>query len=163
MAANETQRGSNRLLCDALEAMPELDPSSCLQLASLSIHTTGELLVYCATGPGRTRVAKTAGLQAEQVEDCRIAAELMLVPDMDAHWVPLLRAAGVDSLRDLACRHPTTLTELLSRLYREPRIGKPLLDEADEPDEAGTGALGFFDVASWVAWAAAVLTSGDET
>ncbi len=90
MAANETQRGSNRLLCDALEAMPELDPSSCLQLASLSIHTTGELLVYCATGPGRTRVAKTAGLQAEQVEDCRIAAELMLVPDMDAHWVPLL-------------------------------------------------------------------------
>ena len=159
MAANETQRGSNRLLCDALEAMPELDPSSCLQLAALSIHTTGELLVYCATGSGRTRVAKAAGLQAEQVEDCRIAAELMLVPDMDAHWVPLLRAAGVDSLRDLACRHPTTLTELLSRLYRQPRIGKPLLDE---PDEAGAGTLGFFDVASWVAWAAAVLTSGNE-
>lgn len=159
MAAHETQRGSNRRLCDVLEAMPELDPSSCLQLASLSIHTTGELLFYCATSSGRTRISKAADLRVEQVEDCRIAAELLLVPDMDAYWVPLLRAAGIDGLRDLACRHPTTLTELLSRLHRQPRIGKPLMAEQDE---AGSGTVGFFDVASWVAWAAAALTDDEQ-
>ena len=128
MTAHETQRGSNRRLCDVLEAMPELDPSSCLQLAALSIHTTGELLFYCATSSGRTRIAMAADLRVEQVEDCRIAAELLLVPEMDAYWVPLLRAAGIDSLRDLACRHPTTLTELLSRLHRQPHAGSDRLN-----------------------------------
>ena len=158
MAAHETQRSSNRRICDVLEAMPELDSSACVQLASLSIHTTGELLFYCATSSGRTRIATAADLRVEQVEDCRISAELLLVPEMDAYWVPLLRAAGIASLRDLPCRHPTTLTELLSRLHREPRIGKLLMTEHEE---AGSGTLGFFDVAAWVAWAAAAL-AGDE-
>ncbi|MEO2160990.1 MAG: DUF4332 domain-containing protein [bacterium] len=160
MTAHETQRGSNRRLCDVLEAMPELEPSSCLQLAALSIHTTGELLFYCATSSGRARIATAADLRVEQVEDCRISAELLLVPEMDAYWVPMLRAAGIDSLRDLACRHPTTLTELLSRLHRQPNIGKPSIAEHDE---AGSGTLGFFDVASWVAWAAAALTDDEQT
>ena len=158
MGAHEIQRGSDRRLCDVLEAMSELDHASCQKLESLSIRTTGEYLFFCSSDPGRTRIAMAADLRAEQVEDCRIAAELLLVPDMEASWVPLLRAAGIDSLADLACRHPTTLTELLGRLHRRPRIGS-----APDPDEeeAGSGTLGFFEVAAWVAYAAAVL-AGDE-
>ncbi|GEM_PF-2135155 len=158
MGAHETQRGSDRRLSDVLVAMPDLNLDACRELSSLSIHTTGEFLFYCSTGSGRTSVAMAASLRPEQVEDCRIAAELLLVPDMEASWVPLLRAAGVDSLGDLACRHPTTLTELLSRLYRQPSIGQT---PNKEQGEAGAGTVGFFEVAAWVAYAAAVV-AGDQ-
>ncbi len=162
MAHSNTQPGSTRSLHEILEAMPGLVHSACLELADHGVRTTGDFLATCATPSGRTRICLCSGLKAEQLEDCRIAAELLIIPELPAHAVPHLRAAGVDGLRDLATRHPTTLTELITRIFHKSQSAldaqAPL---TGVPEVAvGSGSPGFFEVAAWIAYAA-VLTSGD--
>lgn len=109
------------------------------KLKSAGIRTTDALLEAAHTVKGRKALAAKTGLTEQQLLEWANIADCMRVPGMGTAKALLLRASGVNTLREFTLRNPARLAQnmkdanvkrkLVRVLPSEKSVGQ-LIDEA---------------------------------
>jgi uncharacterized membrane protein len=86
-----------------------IEPSDAEKLIAIGIKTTDDLLMAGAKASGREHVARTTGINGDQILSWVNDADLMRIPGVGSEYSDLLEAAGVDSPAELALRNPKNL------------------------------------------------------
>ncbi len=73
--------------------------------------STNTLLKHGCTRKGRVAIAKASGLSVKRVLKFVNHADLMRIEGIGGEYSELLEASGVDSVKELARRDPTSLFE----------------------------------------------------
>lgn len=91
-----------------------VDPALATKLKTLRIRTTARLLDAGRHAKGRQTLAKETGIPAKQILQLVNKADLMRVKGIGDEYTSLLRAAGVDTLRELRLRSPAQLARKMA-------------------------------------------------
>ncbi|MBR0798454.1 DUF4332 domain-containing protein [Bradyrhizobium jicamae] len=81
------------------------------KLKSHGIRTTEALLEAARTAKGRKSLAAKTGISEQQLLEWANVSDYMRIPGMGKAKVGLIRAAGVTTVRELAYRNPSRLTQ----------------------------------------------------
>ena len=81
------------------------------KLKSLGIRTTDAFLEAARTMRGRKALSAKTGISEQQLLEWANVSDYMRIPGMGRAKVGLVRAAGVTTVRELALRNPTRLTQ----------------------------------------------------
>jgi nucleotidyltransferase/DNA polymerase involved in DNA repair len=90
-----------------------LGAAAAARLKANGIRTTEKLLEAARTMKGRKALAALTGLPAGQLLDWANIADCMRVRGMGKTNIELLRAAGVNTVRDLIHRNPAKLADAM--------------------------------------------------
>ena len=96
-----------------------IGPSHAAKLASHGIKTVEDLLKSGATPNGREELGKKTGLSHHLILKWVDEADLFRVKGIGRQYTELLRAAGVDSIKELAQRKADHLHEKLAAINQE--------------------------------------------
>ena len=92
-----------------IEDVEGIGPSFAEKLASAKIATTDDLLDLCGAAPGRKKVAEATGIGESTLLNWTNMADLMRVSGVGGQFSELLKAAGVDTIKELATRNAENL------------------------------------------------------
>jgi predicted flap endonuclease-1-like 5' DNA nuclease len=90
-----------------------IGPSFAKKLASAKIATTEELLKLCGNPQGRKAVAASTAICEGKLLDWANMADLMRVSGVSTQYSELLKAAGVDTVKELAQRKADNLAAIV--------------------------------------------------
>jgi hypothetical protein len=83
-------------------------------LKSVGIRTTGRLLVAAKNPRGRKELASKTGYDEAQILRWANLADRMRIRGVREPYAELLRAAGVETIRDLKYRNPCNLAKSMA-------------------------------------------------
>jgi predicted flap endonuclease-1-like 5' DNA nuclease len=89
------------------------------KLEAAGIVTVESLLESGATRSGRANIAKESGISESQILELVNMADLMRVKGVGAEFAELLKAAGVDTLKELRTRNAENLHKKLEEVNAE--------------------------------------------
>jgi predicted flap endonuclease-1-like 5' DNA nuclease len=100
------------------------------KLEKAGIVTVESLLESGATRSGRTNIAKESGISESQILEFVNMADLMRVKGVGAEFAELLKAAGVDTIKELRTRNAENLHKKLEEVNKEKSLTRrvPSLD-----------------------------------
>lgn len=103
------------------------------RLGEQGIHSVGDLLQAGADAKGRQNLAESTGLPPRQIRRWVHFADLMRVAGLRKEYLPLLEAAGVETLTALQICNPQNLFNEIQRLISEKNLSQrvPSLDEVE--------------------------------
>jgi predicted flap endonuclease-1-like 5' DNA nuclease len=93
-----------------------------LQLMTSGVTTTQELLDKCGTVDKMRQLEAVTGISAKQLATWAHQADLMRVQGIGPEFGQLLERSGVESVGELAMRHPENITHLLARVNAEKKL-----------------------------------------
>lgn len=96
-----------------------LGPEAARQLKSLGIRTTEKLLDAASSAKGRKLIAARTGLSETDLLAWANIADCMRIKGLGKAKAELLRAAGVNTLRELAHRNPARLAAAMEAANAE--------------------------------------------
>lgn len=104
-----------------------LTAATASKLKAAGIRTTEKLLDAAATAKGRKALAEKTGLSAQQLLDWANAAHAMCIPGVGKANIGLLRAAGVNTVRELQFRNPGRLAAAMAEANKTRKLvrGQP--------------------------------------
>ncbi|NNF42514.1 MAG: DUF4332 domain-containing protein [Phycisphaerales bacterium] len=88
-----------------------IGPASAEKLAAADIGTTDDLLSLCSDAKGRKATAEKAGVSESQLLKWANMADLMRVSGIGGEYAELLKASGVDTIKELRTRNAENLAE----------------------------------------------------
>lgn len=103
-----------------------LGPEALRRLKSIGIRTTGKFLEAASSAKGRKRVAQETGLAETDLLAWANLADCMRIRGMGKAKAELLRAAGVNTVRELAHRNPARLAKAMEDANRERKLVRAL-------------------------------------
>ncbi len=83
------------------------------KLKSLGIRTTHPLLEAARTAKGRKKLSEKTGFSEQQLLEWANLADCMRIPGMGKAKAELLRASGVNTVRELTHRNPSRLAQAM--------------------------------------------------
>lgn len=104
------------------------------KLATAGIATTDDLLRLCASAKGRTEVSEKAGLTASQLLTWADMADMMRLSGIGPQFSELLKASGVDTVKELRTRNAENLTQKLAEVNAEKKLARavPALSQVSD-------------------------------
>lgn len=90
-----------------------LGPDAARRLKSIGIRTTEKLLDAASSAKGRKQIATRTGLNESDLLAWANIADCMRIKGMGKAKAQLLRAAGVNTVRELAHRNPARLAKAM--------------------------------------------------
>ncbi len=84
-------------------------------LKTAGIKTAAALLEAAKTPKGRKELAKASGLDPKRILELANKADRMRVKGLGQEYADLLRAVGVDTVRELKYRNPAKLAEAMAQ------------------------------------------------
>jgi hypothetical protein len=108
----ENREGSGMATIDAIAG---LDPKSATRFRKSRVRTTEALLKRAATRRGRKELATSTRLDEKQILIWVNRADLMRVKGIGSEYSDLLESAGVDTIKELRRRNPTSLSKGFQR------------------------------------------------
>lgn len=99
-------------------------------LRKAGIRTTEALLKRAATKRGRKELAAATGLSEKQILEWVNRADMMRCQGVGSEYSDLLEAAGVDTIKELRRRNPTSLTARMIEINEKKRLVRRLPTEA---------------------------------
>jgi len=112
-----------------------LGPLAASKLKSQGIRTTGALLERASTYKGRKTLAMATGLCEKQILEWANVADCMRIKGMGKAKAELLRAAGVNTVREFALRNPARLAQAMAEANEKRKLVRIL------PSEKSVGQL----------------------
>jgi predicted RecB family nuclease len=100
------------------------------KLKSLGIRTTDRLLEAARNVKGRKMLAAKTGISEQQLLEWANVSDYMRIPGMGKAKVGLVRAAGVTTVRELALRNPSRLTQNLKEVNMRRKLVRVLPSES---------------------------------
>lgn len=92
------------------------------KLANAGITNVDHLLTKGATRPGRKAIAEASGIDEAKVLDFVNMADLFRIKGVAGQFAELLKASGVDTVKELRNRNPENLHERLATTNREKKL-----------------------------------------
>ena len=113
-----------------IDEIEGIGPANREKLFSASINTTDDLLDKCASAKGRMETSRTTGLTTAQLLKWADMADLMRLPGIGRQFGELLKAAGVDTVKELRMRKAENLTTKLAETNAEKKLAKSVPSES---------------------------------
>lgn len=107
-----------------IDEIEGIGPANKEKLAAASIATTDDLLRLCASAKGRQDTSEQTGISASQLLKWADMADLMRISGVGRQFGELLKAAGVDTVKELRTRNAENLTAKLAEVNEEKRLAK---------------------------------------
>jgi len=117
-------------------SLSEIDGMTATGLSKLKaagIRSASVLLEKASSVKGRKALAEKTGLSEKQLLDWANSADAMRIPGVGKAKVTLLRAAGVNTVRELGYRNP----ERLAKSMCEANASRKLLRAKPTPESVG--------------------------
>jgi predicted flap endonuclease-1-like 5' DNA nuclease len=99
-----------------------LDAEELKKLKSLGIRTTDRLLEEARTPRGRNLLAAKTGFDTARIRAWANAADRMRIKGMGKGYSGLLKAVGVDTVRELKYRNPSNLAKAMSEANKKRKL-----------------------------------------
>ena len=91
-------------------------------LKEAGIKTAGALLEAAKTSKGRKELAKATSLDPKRILELANKADRLRVKGLGKEYAELLRAAGVDTVRELKYRNPAKLAEAMATANKKRKV-----------------------------------------
>ncbi len=102
-----------------IQQLAEVSAEASAKLMSVGVTTTEQLLERAAQAPGRDRLAAQIGVSSEEVLAWANEADLLRVLGTAEGFTPLLEAAGVETVDDLAGNDAELLSARIAEINAE--------------------------------------------
>jgi predicted RecB family nuclease len=99
-----------------------IGPAMAAKLASIKIRTTTALLEAAKTAKGRKDIAEKVGVDEQTVLRWANLADRMRIKGVREPYAELLRAAGVDTIRELKHRNVENLAHAMAEANRKRKL-----------------------------------------
>lgn len=106
-----------------------IGPAMAAKLASIKIRTTAALLEAAKTVKGRKLIAEKIGVDEQTVLRWANLADRMRIKGVREPYAELLRAAGVDTIRELKHRNVENLAHAMAEANRKRKLVRLLPTE----------------------------------
>ncbi len=106
-----------------------LSAFSATKLKALGIRTTEALLEAARTVKGRKELSAKTGISEQQLLEWANVSDYMRIRGMGKAKVGLVRAAGVATVRELACRNPARLAQNMREVNTRRKLLRVLPSE----------------------------------
>jgi hypothetical protein len=106
-----------------------LDVEELRKLKSLGIRTTDRLLEEARTPKGRNLLAARTGFDKARILGWANAADRMRIKGMGKGYSCLLKAVGVDTIRELKYRNPANLARAMGEANKKRKLVRFLPSE----------------------------------
>jgi len=107
-----------------IDEIEGIGPANRAKLAKASINTTDKLLQLCAKKKGRDEVAGQTGLQAKQLLVWANMADLMRIKGIGRQFAEVLKASGVDTVKELRNRRADNLAAKMAEVNAAKKLAK---------------------------------------
>jgi predicted flap endonuclease-1-like 5' DNA nuclease len=94
------------------------------KLGQVGITTTDHLLTLCASAKGRADISEKSGLSTSQLLTWADMADMMRLNGIGPQFSELLKAAGVDTVKELRTRNAENLTAKLAEINAEKKLAR---------------------------------------
>ena len=101
-----------------------IGPASAEKLAKAKIATTDDLLKLCGHAAGRKEVAEKTGVSEAQILTWSNLADLMRVSGIGPQYSELLKASGVDTIKELRQRNAENLAEKMKEINEKKKLAR---------------------------------------
>jgi predicted RecB family nuclease len=106
--------------------IPNIGPDAVDRFKSFGIRTTARLLDAAKNPKGRKLLAGQTGIDEKRILDWANAADRMRIKGIGAEYSELLRAAGVDTVKELKYRNPSKLAEAMAAANAKNKLARVL-------------------------------------
>jgi len=94
------------------------------KLGTVGVTTTDDLLGLCATTKGRLEISEKSGLTTSQLLIWADMADMMRLNGVGPQFSELLKASGVDTVKELRTRNAENLTAKLAEVNAEKKLAR---------------------------------------
>ncbi len=101
-----------------------IGPAYSAKLATAGIADTDDLLRLCASAQGRAEVSEKTGLSTSQVLAWADMADMMRLTGIGPQFSELLKASGVDTVKELRTRNTENLALKLAEVNAEKKLSR---------------------------------------
>ncbi len=105
-----------------IDEIEGIGPAFAEKLATADITTTEELLDRCGAPAGRKSVAEATGISESRILDWTNMADMMRVSGIGGQYAELLKASGVDTVKELRTRNAENLARTLDAVNSEKKL-----------------------------------------
>ena len=105
-------------------------PASAEKFTSAGIATTDDLLEKCCDSKGRAAAAEATGLGESTILKFANMADLMRVSGVGGQYAELMKATGVDTIKELRTRNAANLAVSMTEMNAEKKLTKGSVTEA---------------------------------
>ncbi len=106
-----------------------LGPQSAAKLKAVGIRTTQGLLEFAGTAKARKALSLKTGIGEQQLLKWANTAAIMSVPGISTGKAGLIRATGVNTVRELAMRNPGRLAQAMKKINDDRKFVRILPSE----------------------------------
>ena len=107
-----------------IDEIEGIGPANAAKLAAANIITTDDLLDKCCAPAGRKEVAETTGVGESTILKWSNMADLMRVSGIGSQFSELLKAAGVDTIKELRTRNAANLADAMEKVNNEKKLAR---------------------------------------
>ena len=107
-----------------IEEIEGIAEANAAKLAPAGIKTTKHLLEKCASAKGRKEVSEITGVTTKTLLKWADTADLMRISGIGKQFSELLKASGVDTIKELRQRNAENLAAALEELNAEKKLAK---------------------------------------
>ena len=105
-------------------------PAYAEKFATVGIKTTEDLLEKCCDAKGRATAAEATGFSESQVLKFTNMADLMRISGVAGQYAELMKASGVDTIKELRTRNAANLAESMTKVNDEKKLSKGSVTES---------------------------------
>ncbi len=107
-----------------IDEIEGIGPAYKEKLGGAGIATTDDLLKLCASAKGRKDVSEKTGIGAALILKWADMADLMRISGIGRQFGELLKASGVDTVKELRTRNAENLAQKLAEVNGEKKLAK---------------------------------------
>ncbi|HDS08041.1 MAG TPA: DUF4332 domain-containing protein [Bacteroides sp.] len=99
-----------------------IGPAMGSKLEKAGVKTSASLLKEGASKTGRKKIAEKSGISEEKILDFVNMADLMRISGIGGEFAELLKAAGVDTIKELRTRNAENLHQKLEEINKVKKV-----------------------------------------
>ena len=107
-----------------IDEIQGIGPAYKEKLNSANIKTTEGLLKECSSKTGRKAFAEKSGVSESMLLDWVNMADMMRINGVGGQYAEILKASGVDTVKELRTRNAENLTVALEKINTEKNLAK---------------------------------------
>lgn len=112
-----------------IDEIEGIGPSFGEKLSAANIKTTDDLLKLCCDAKGRKSTAETTGLSEGQLLKWTNMADLMRISGIGGEYSELLKASGVDTVKELRNRNAENLAAKMAEVNEAKKLTRTVPSE----------------------------------